>query len=719
MPFVKANIQTKTYKNSDQVENSDFAVDKFDCFLNDLKHFQKRPGLAEWFRIVGVGNVNGLYEWKEKNVCLAVANGNLYSITEFGSVTKLTTTDILLSNQRAYFAEAKASGSSVIIVANGSKMVKTDNSTAVYVGKILTEVTHVDYLDGYTLALNDNKVYYSSVNDPLTWSSLSFFTASSDADKTIAMKVFLREVNLFGKRTLDPYRNNGLSPFSRLPGAFTQTGIIAKDSVVQANNKLFWLSEGKRFVHLSGRSAVSVSGAFDKEIQKLDTVDDCIADNIEVAGKAFIMLTFPTENKTFVYDYGQKDWYEWGYYDTANNKRGRMLINSYVFMSAWNIYLVGSSKDGKIYKFTFDETTDDGREIAYEVVSGHLDYKTRRRKRSLRSIVACLTGKIGWESQARLYKVLQSSLTLNEVQNAVDVTRVGVDKTKSFTLQERTKTAWQYGTVAEYSSVDLSLVNNDNLLVHMVLVPDTANTTNDGAGYIWDDSVTRGGIAYNFRIVATYSSGTTIITAQMKHAVITISCATSTSSPVTWAAGEAVVLDVFYRGANNNSGHQIDIFINGELKSATYSDSTAWVDAKLASGSILGALTAPTIGNYKGGIYDASWFNLLELRNNNFTDLQIAEALYENKYGGTIYRFVEEFGQTLNNAQTLMYSHLDNNIDQSSEKQVSLGKIGKTDPTKKFFNGGVYRTRQHRFRVTDPIKFTLLELEEDVLLGNG
>jgi hypothetical protein len=118
-----------------------------------------------------------------------------------------------------------------------------------------------------------------------------------------------REVFILGETTSEVWVDAGLFPFpfQKLPGTNMQHGCAAKNSVARLGETFAFLAKDDRgqsvVVHMNGYLPVRISThAIENEIQTYSTVSDAIGFSYQQAGHEFYVLTFPTADKTWVYD---------------------------------------------------------------------------------------------------------------------------------------------------------------------------------------------------------------------------------------------------------------------------------------------------------------------------------------------------------------------------------------------------------------------------------
>lgn len=386
MQILKIPINTKPYKNVDASSLSALSDELFNGYIDESNSSIRFPGLESFIDLkTGLNTFNqGIFWWDYKKIFITVCDGRIFKITDkLGTFSEITGATLNKNNVVSF-----ASNGSNLIMCNGERMVSTDGVTASYIGDAdaPTQVISVGFLDSYILAVekNSGRLWHSEVADYTDWSALNFVTAEGLPDVIVDMKIFYREIYLIGRESTEVFFNDGTTPFIRLSGGFTQRGCIAQNSVVQANNTLFWLDNDRRFIRLEGRTPRIISTPFDKLISSFNTVNDAIAHDVRVEGKNFYVINFPSENETLCYDYFLDSWSRLGEWNTSKSSYDRWLAISYEKSSDWGIDIAGSYKDGKIYKLTSSSNTNNDSQIRFLRSTGNIDHGTSARKTSQR-----------------------------------------------------------------------------------------------------------------------------------------------------------------------------------------------------------------------------------------------------------------------------------------------------------------------------------------------
>ena len=123
---------------------------------------------------------------------------------------------------------------------------------------------------------------------------------------------------VFGIRSYQIYQSqpgNQFNPFIGVSTAGNQIGCKAPKSITTVNNQVFWLGsstagENTIFVGAGINDIQRIStNAIEIEIGKMKDATDAIGQTWAFNGHTFYAITFPTADKTFVYDLSTKEWH--------------------------------------------------------------------------------------------------------------------------------------------------------------------------------------------------------------------------------------------------------------------------------------------------------------------------------------------------------------------------------------------------------------------------
>ena len=356
-----------------------------DAYVDEAGFTVKRPGLQD-FITLGTGvSVDGLYWWDEAEKALAVSDSKLYSINDAsGSLTLITAGLNLPGGNRVSF-DTTGDGLNVLM-AGGQNIITTDGATAASLTDpdAPTTVRSLTVYDQYTVAQVEGSgtfAFDEVGSGGSSWRAQDIATAEAKPDRVMSVLGTLDGFALFGRTSTEFWVNDGTSPFTRVQGLTFDRGCGARYSPAKRGDNWCWIDERRTVVRATVNKIEEISDPIGQALHDLSTIEDGIGDIITVRGWSLYVLTFPTANRTFVYDLKQNAWYEWGNWDTANGIYNRFRGASYVYSPKWNFHLVGDKANGKIYKLSDDEFEDNGDVLRSIRRTGFVTHNTSARKR--------------------------------------------------------------------------------------------------------------------------------------------------------------------------------------------------------------------------------------------------------------------------------------------------------------------------------------------------
>lgn len=268
----------------------------------------------------------------------------------------------------------------VYMLDNGTDMVLVDGTATGYkmnlatleAEKIVNDAFYgsnrLALVDGFMIFNRpDTRQWYITLPNQIDFDPLDFASKSGSPDLLVAAMATRRNVFLFGEQTTEIWTNTGGNafPFSRLSGAFIQFGCASASSIVEADGSLYWLSKSPQGECMVLRTAnyererISTF-AIENEFQKYAKIDDATAYIEQMAGHYWYVLTFPSANKTWVYDLSNSQWHE-RFYLNEDGSESRERAGCHAF---WNgRHIVGDFENGNLYEQSLDFFTDNGNEI--------------------------------------------------------------------------------------------------------------------------------------------------------------------------------------------------------------------------------------------------------------------------------------------------------------------------------------------------------------------
>lgn len=263
---------------------------------------------------------------------------------------------------------------------NGTQIILVDGTTSGYIinlqdqaFSIITDEAfygsaRVDLVDGYMLFNRPGtRQWYISLINGTSFDALDFASKTGFSDQLVAVAATRRNVFLFGEQTIEIWTNTGGSDFtfSRVSGAFIQFGCASADTIAQADGSLYWLSrspQGECMVLRSNnydRERISTF-AIENEIQRYTRVDDAIAYVHQMSGHYWYVITFPTADKTWVFDLATGEWHERASLDASGNFH-RHRANCFSYWKGKHV--VGDFENGNLYEMRLDTYTDNGQPV--------------------------------------------------------------------------------------------------------------------------------------------------------------------------------------------------------------------------------------------------------------------------------------------------------------------------------------------------------------------
>ena len=321
---------------------------------------QRAPGLR-LLATIGTGPIRGVWAFASSSLVAFVVSGNeLYKIDTSYNAT-------LLGSVSGSGPVSMADNGTQLFVACDPDSYIYNNSTDVFSpisDPDFPGAKVVGYLDGYFVFIepNSQKIWVTTLLDGTSIDPLDFASAEGSPDGVVGMIVDHREVWVYGTNSVEVWYNTGASdfPLQRIQGAFNEIGCAASYSVAKLDNGLFWLgadSRGQGIVYrANGYNGQRISThAVEWHIQSYGNISDAIAYTYQQDGHSFYVLTFPSANKTWVYDVAAQAWHE-----RASGNENQYRHRSNCQMAFDSEIIVGDFENGNIYAFDMTVYADNG-----------------------------------------------------------------------------------------------------------------------------------------------------------------------------------------------------------------------------------------------------------------------------------------------------------------------------------------------------------------------
>ena len=329
---------------------------------------------------------------------IRVVNNTLYTVNSAGVHTSRGT----IAGDRCIFAN---DGETVFIVADNVYQFNTLTNT-------LTTVTDPDIVGAKSVTFINNQFVYtfdtlsvfSTVGDGSSATSLNAVSAEARPDKLVRDYAFDQVLYRFGTRSVELWYNSGVGtpPFDRMEGQLFNVGLGAIHSVANTREYLYWFGSDNQIYRARGGqeepiSTPAIAGAIDGYA----TVADATGDIIAIDNKYFYVLTFPTENKTWVIneELGTNGWFELSKGIDDNRFNAGSIAHVY------GKNLISDYQTGKLYELDFNTYTIGG--------------STWQRRRVLSSVNGDVFGQKGKRVQmSRLELIIETGTGLTSGQGA-------------------------------------------------------------------------------------------------------------------------------------------------------------------------------------------------------------------------------------------------------------------------------------------------------------
>lgn len=310
------------------------------------------------------GPIRGLAEFNDS--IYAVAGAHVYKINSTYAVTDL--------------GVIGTTSGRVAMASNGSHLMIVDGSSTGYYteGVTLSTITDVDfeggtsvtYQDGYLIVSEPSSGIFriSDLNSVTSWVDTDFATAEGWPDDVRQAISNSRELWLLGSSTTEVWWNSGNAdfPFERVQAGFIHRGIASHSAAAIVDNTLAWITADERGHPL----AVHANNGYQPQVISPTNINwqwaqytnwsDVFTYTYQLEGHEFWVVTFPTANRTWVYDATTKQWHQWSS-NIDNEPLSRHRSNCHVY--AFNRHYVGDYNSGKIYSLEPNVYTEDGATI--------------------------------------------------------------------------------------------------------------------------------------------------------------------------------------------------------------------------------------------------------------------------------------------------------------------------------------------------------------------
>lgn len=350
------------------------------------------PGTS-LFKFIGIAPIRGTHVFNDK--MYVVSGSSLFELDATGAITSTVTTTLQTSNGRVSFADNGLSsngvgGDQLCLVDGVTGYIYNVNTTTFSTIAALTTIQpfQVEYIDGYFVVINRTMTAYcSDPYDGTTWRGLAFAAVMGASDNIQTLVNTNQQLLFIKEYTSEFWFDAGVPtingfPFARQPGAVLDFGTPAPWSVARGNFSIFFLASQRignsgefvGVVEMSGGSPKLISPpSIVYQIHQMimdSTITDAFGYCYSDSGHLFYVLTFPTANRTFVYDAATQMWHERSTYTDNPAKINRHCSNTYSYFN--NKHYVGDYRNGSILEMSSAYYYDIDLPIISQRITQHL-----------------------------------------------------------------------------------------------------------------------------------------------------------------------------------------------------------------------------------------------------------------------------------------------------------------------------------------------------------
>ncbi len=325
----------------------------------------QRPGSFAFTGTIGNGRARGMIQFDVFNfVAFAVHGTTFLQINSDGSAVALGQ---VVDDGKQVQLCANAASTGQVAITTGGNLYVYDVKSGVF-QQIANDFVNFfgaracAFIDGYLIVLSDlannQQFQISALNDMRLWDGADVALLLGQTDEIVNVEVNQEYVYFMGSRRGEIWYNTGNPgfPFAIEPGAFFETGIDAKSSLVKADGTVCWIGQDARGARVAYRAlslqAVRISDhTVETAWQNYMVTSDAWCYPMQWRGHNVIRYIFPSAQAGWQYDItesarqGYAVWTEYNFTD-QNGKQWAPYERSYCY--AFNRHLAGSGgQDGQ------------------------------------------------------------------------------------------------------------------------------------------------------------------------------------------------------------------------------------------------------------------------------------------------------------------------------------------------------------------------------------
>lgn len=183
--------------------------------------------------------------------------------------------------------------------------------------------------------------------------------------------VFDEVIYRSGTRSIVGWYNSGVGdpPIDKLQGRIFNVGVDSVYSMAKTDEAFYWLGDDKAIYRARAGVKERISTDAISDFLELNVTNDAIANTFTFQGQNFYQITFPTANKTFVYNegLGQLGWFEL----SSGINGGKYQATS--ILQCYGKILCADETNGNIYELDRKVFTNNSETIKRVRVTGAIN----------------------------------------------------------------------------------------------------------------------------------------------------------------------------------------------------------------------------------------------------------------------------------------------------------------------------------------------------------
>lgn len=309
------------------------------------------------------GEGREIYASYRFNHMICVVDSGVYIITPTLGISKVGTLETSAGN---VFISENLGGQ--IAITDGLNIYIFNYNTSGFIK------VSVDFLPGYITFqdtyficadLRTNQWRLSGNNDGTSWPPDASHVGElqTKATNTVACVTLDRQLFIFGQTVAEPWYDVGyqLFPYQRTNYFSIDYGCLSAETISSAFGKLVWLGSNEKsgvsLMYTQGSQPVRISNdGLDFVFNNLTRPDDSFGFLFRSNGHVFYLLTFKTDNKSYLFDFETNK-----FFTLTDENLDHHIAKRICFFN--NKYYFISFNDAKLYQMSPDFVSYDGKEI--------------------------------------------------------------------------------------------------------------------------------------------------------------------------------------------------------------------------------------------------------------------------------------------------------------------------------------------------------------------